>query len=118
MTKSPIKVNKAPVASDVAAALAAERMRISDILESEAGLKNPKLALQLALRSTMEAESAIDILAASPAQNFFLEAMAKFGPVGLNAATIPHAEGSKEARLAEIKQSMESFNAELRGRRS
>lgn len=112
MAKQPIKINETPVTSDVAGALAAERFRVASILESEAGLKNPKMAIELALRSTMETDSAIALLASAPAQNPFLEAMAKFGQVNISAAVNAPPEGSKEARLAEIKQSVQAFNAE------
>ncbi len=102
----------AAVSGDSNAAVLSERMRVSAILESPAGKRNVELATELALRTSLDAESAKAILAKTPIANPYEAAMAKEGPIGLSAATADFSPADpKEARLKEIKESMTAFNA-------
>lgn len=87
-------------------ALLADRLRISNILESKEGLRNPKMARELALRMGTDAETARRLLAQAPAENPFVEAMAREG-INLNAVEASGGTGAlgedpKERRLREI----------------
>ena len=98
--------------------LLTERLRISAILESPEGLRAPKLARELALRSPLPPEQVLGILAAAPSESPFLDAMANES-VGLTSGhTNPATSGrfgnpdaSKEARLVEIAAAAASYNA-------
>ncbi len=84
-----------------------ERLRIAEIFESKEGLKNPKMARELALRTALDPESARRLLAQAPAENPFVEAMAREG-LNLNAVEASGGEGAlgedqKERRIREIK---------------
>jgi hypothetical protein len=96
------------------ASIIAERTRVAAIVESPEGLARPSAARQLALRSSMDAEAAVEFLRTIPADNPYIAAMEKEGAVGISAAA-PGASGSflsdpKASRLAEIKGSMAAFN--------
>jgi hypothetical protein len=103
------------------AAVLADRMRVSAILESAEGKRNPAMANQLALRTTLDAETARSILAQAPSSSPYLDAMSRQGPInlcegiGANVATFDSADSAKAARLKEIDASMEAFNASKRG---
>jgi hypothetical protein len=117
MTK-PTKL--AAVSGDTNAAVLSERLRVSAILESPEGKRNPAMANQLALRTTLDAETARSILAQAPSSNPYLDAMSRQGPInlgegiGANVATFDSADSAKSARLKEIEQSVGVFN-ESRG---
>jgi hypothetical protein len=92
-----------------------ERIRISAILESTEGVTRPRAARELALRSDMQAEQAVALLATMTPDNPFLSAMNAEGQVGIVAQS-PGANGSalsdpKAARIAEIAGSIQHFNA-------
>jgi hypothetical protein len=93
-----------PISASASAILMDERMRVSSILESPEGLARPKAALQLALRSTMDAQSAIDMLKTIPVDNPYIAAMDLEGAVNVNAmGANPFVTGDKKAkRLAEL----------------
>jgi|GEM_PF-3367340 len=99
------------VTGAVNATLVAERLRISSIIESSEGKRNPELAAELALRSNMDAEAARAILAKAPSDNPFMQAMQS---ESINVGPAPLDPTGKAARLAEIKVSMKAFN-ESRG---
>jgi hypothetical protein len=120
MTK-PTKL--AAVSGDTNAAVLSERLRVSAILESAEGRRNPAMAQELALRSSLDVETARSILGKAPAANPFTEAMALLGPInlgdgGIGAAPATFTNDSKAARLAEIKANVKTFNDEKRGTRS
>lgn len=85
----------------------AERLRIREIIESKEGLRNPKMAREFALRTSLDQESARRLLAQAPAENPFVEAMAREG-INLNAVEASGGEGAlgedpRERRIREIK---------------
>jgi hypothetical protein len=109
--------NKQPaVTGDSNAAVLSERLRVSAILESQEGRRNPALAQELALRSSLDVDVARGILGKAPASNPFTEAMNHFGPVdGIGAAVADFSGDKKAARLKEIEGSMAAFNADRNG---
>lgn len=104
----------AAVTGDDNAAVASERLRISAILESAEGKRNPTMAQKLALYSPLDAETAKNILASAPAANPYLAAMDREGPIGLNAPVADFANDPKAARLKEIEQAVRLSNNERR----
>lgn len=102
-----------PITASASAILMNERMRVSSILESSEGLARPKAALQLALRSTMDAQSAIDMLKTIPVDNPYIAAMDREGAVNVNAlGANPSITGDQKAkRLAEIKANLSPMKA-------
>jgi hypothetical protein len=115
-----IKTTKlAAVSGDTNAAVLSERMRVSAILESAEGRRNPKMAQHLALRSTLDAETARSILAESPSANPYLDAMSRLGPINIGDGIGTHVEtfnsDPRAARLKEIEGSMKAFNADKNG---
>jgi hypothetical protein len=106
-------MTKTEVSGDVNAAVLSERLRVSSILESAEGKRNPAMATELALRTNLDVETARGLLAKAPAANPYTAAMEREGVVNLNAATADFsAPDPKEARKAEIAASMKAFNAE------
>lgn len=70
------------------------------------------MATELALRTSLDVETARSILKTAPAANPYTAAMDREGVVHLNAATADFSPTDpKEARKAEIAESMASFNA-------
>jgi len=111
MAKSPLT----QMPGNVVAALATERARISAILESDAGKARPSLAVKLALHSTLDADTALNILTSSqPEKPYFESAMEREGGTGVNAGGAFAAAGSrgdpKAARLAEINGALAHYN--------
>lgn len=102
--------DRAAVSGETNASVLSERLRVSAILESPEGKLNPELARELALRSTLDAETARAILSKAPASNPYLAAMAKEGPVSIDAATADFSNDPKVARQREIADGMKSFN--------
>lgn len=100
----------AAVSGDTNSAVLSERMRVSAILESPEGKRNPTMATELALRTPLDAEQARAILAQAPAANPYLAAMAKEGPLGIEAETVNMTEDAKSARLKEISAGVKAFN--------
>jgi hypothetical protein len=99
MSKSPV-----PVTASASSALINERLRISSILESPEGLARPAAARQLALRSTMDVQSSIEMLQTIPVMNPYIAAMALEGAVNINSvggSTVGR-DDPKTKRLAEI----------------
>jgi hypothetical protein len=91
-----------------------ERLRISAILESAEGTSRPRAARELALRSDMSPEQAVDLLKTMQPDNPFMAAMNAEGRIGIEPQA-PGANGSalsdpKAARLAEIGSSMKHYN--------
>lgn len=104
-----------PVPGDINAAVLSERLRVSSILESAEGKRNPAMATELALRTSLDVETARGLLATAPAANPYLAAMDREGAVNLNAAAADFsAADPKAARLQEIKENMAHFNAARR----
>jgi hypothetical protein len=97
------------------AAVLSERLRVSAILESAEGRRNPSMAQELALRSSLDVDTARAILGKAPAANPFTEAMALLGPInlgdgGIGAAPATFTNDPKAARLKEIEVSVGAFN--------
>lgn len=90
-----------------------ERLRVSSILESSEGLARPKAAMQLALRSAMDARSAIDMLKVLPVDNPYIAAMDREGPVNVNAlGANPSVTGDAKAkRRAELAANLRPMKA-------
>src|ERR1700733_13436050 len=80
MTKT---TNLAAVSGDTNAAVLSERLRVSAILESAEGKRNPAMAQELALRSSLDVDTARAILGKAPASNPYLAAMQTQGPINL-----------------------------------
>ena len=101
----------------LASVIADERLRITAILESVEGLKRPKSARELALRSNMLPDQATAFLAGLPSESAFLDAMSAEGPVNLTSATagVGGSLDKKTKRLAEIGDTMKAHNAAKRG---
>lgn len=104
----------AAVSGDTNSAVLSERLRVSSILESAEGLRNPKLANELALRTSLDTETAKALLAQAPAANPYLAAMNAEGPIGLTAEAANLSGDPRAARLKEIAVSTQAFN-ESRG---
>ena len=102
----------APISGEANATLLTERARISSIIESAEGRRNPDMAQELAFRTSLSVEQAKGLLAKVPAANPYLAAMEKEGPVGIESSGPNFTTGdAKAARLAEIGESMKAFNA-------
>lgn len=116
MTK-PTKL--AAVSGDTNAAVLSERLRVSAILESAEGKRNPAMAQELALRSSLDAETARRILAQAPSSNPYLDAMNRQGPInigdGIGTSVETFNSDPRAARLKEIEVSMAAFNADKNG---
>lgn len=107
MTKTP-----AATSGRTNSAVLSERLRISAILESPEGRKNPGMAAEFALRTALDAETAKSLLALAPAANPYLAAMDREGPIGLSAATADFSPTDPKAeRLKEITEGVAAFNA-------
>lgn len=109
----------AAVSGDANAAVLSERLRVSAILESAEGKRNPALAQELALRSSLDAETARNILGKAPASNPYLDAMDRQGPLnigeGIGANVETFNSDPRAARLKEIEVSVAAFNADKNG---
>jgi hypothetical protein len=116
MTKT---TKPAAVSGDVNAAVLSERLRVSAILESLEGKKNPAMANQLALRTSLDAEAARGILAQAPSSNPYLDAMSRQGPInigdGIGANVETFVNDPRAARLKEIEVNVAAFNDDQRG---
>ena len=105
-------MTKTEVTDSVNSAVLSERLRVSAILESAEGKRNPAMATELALRTNLDVDTARSLLAKAPAANPYTAAMDREGVVNLNAATADFsAPDPKEARKKELAESMASFNA-------
>jgi hypothetical protein len=114
------KITKlAAVSGDTNAAVLSERLRVSAILESAEGKRNPAMAQELALRSSLDVETARRILAQAPSSNPYLDAMNRQGPInigdGIGANVETFNTDPRAARLKEIDGSMAAFNASQNG---
>lgn len=101
----------AAVSGDANAAVLSERMRVTAIIESPEGKRNPAMANKLALYSSLDADTARSILAEAPAANPYLAAMDKEGPIGITAAAADLTSDAKTARMEEIKVNVAAHNA-------
>lgn len=93
------------------AAIASERLRITGIIMSAEGRRNPELALEMA-ESGLDVETAKRLLAKAPPANPYIAAMDREGQIGLGAATVDITSDPKAARLKELGVSVAAFNAE------
>jgi hypothetical protein len=100
MPKSPV-----PISGTASSVLLGERLRIASIVESPEGLARPAAALQLALRSTMDVQSSIEMLRTIPVTNPYIAAMALEGAVNVNSVGGSSVGGddAKTKRLAELR---------------
>ncbi len=109
----------AAVSGGTNAAVLSERLRVSAILESAEGKRNPAMANRLALYTDLDPETARDILAHAPSSNPYLDAMSRQGPInigdGIGATVETFTNDPRAARLKEIDGSMAAFNASQRG---
>jgi hypothetical protein len=105
----------AAVSGDTNAAVLNERLRVSAILESAEGKRNPAMAAELALRSSLDVDTARAILGKAPAANPYTEAANQQCPInlgdGIGATVETFNSDPKAARLKEIEGSMKHFNA-------
>lgn len=112
----------AAVSGDTNAAVLSERLRVSAILESAEGKRNPAMAQELALRSSLDVETARSILGKAPASNPYLDAMAQQGQInlgdGIGANVETFTNDPKAARLKEIEANVKTFNTERHGGRA
>src|SRR5258708_26173566 len=93
------------VSGDANAAVLSERLRISSILESPEGKRNPSLAQELALRSSLEVDVARSILGKAPASNPYLDAMAQQGPISIGDGIGANVETfNSDPRAARLKE--------------
>ena len=109
MAKPTIKIPTTKIAGTANEALALDRLRVSAILESPEGIARPRLAQQLALRSNMDATSAIDVLRSTPVDNPYVAAMDALGPVNVESFSNGPATSTdekKKKRIAEIKRNI------------
>jgi hypothetical protein len=91
--------------------IAAERLRISAIMESDAGKRNPKAALKLALFSDMSAAMIGDMLAGLPVESPFVAAMDREGVIGIHGPIGAAPSGdAKSTRLQELKRAAASHS--------
>jgi hypothetical protein len=109
------KPTKLAVSGDLNAAVLSERLRVSAILESAEGKRNPALSQELALRSSLDVETARAILGKAPAANPFTAAMALLGPINLGGDGIgsnveTFVNDPRAVRLKEIEISVKAFN--------
>jgi hypothetical protein len=102
----------AAVSGDTNAAVLNERLRIAAIIESPEGKKNPELASELALRSSLDVNTARAFLGKAPAANPYLAAMDHEGPIGLSADTPDFSGDPRAARKKEIERNVAAFNVE------
>jgi hypothetical protein len=109
----------AAVSGDTNAAVLSERLRVSSILESAEGRRNPAMAQELALRSSLDVETARSILGKAPASNPYLDAMAQQGPInlgdGIGAIVETFTNDPRAARLKEIAVNVAAYNDGQRG---
>ena len=104
MAKSP-----APVSASTNETLLGERLRIAAIIESAEGVLRPEVARKLALHSSMDSVSAVELMRSVPVANPYLAAMQIEGPVGINSfsAAEPNTpESKKEKRLVELRRNL------------
>lgn len=105
----------AAVSGEENAAIFSDRARIRGILESPEGRRNPALANELALHTSLDVDTAKSILSKAPADNPYTAAMNVQGPIGGlggTAATATFDNDPKAARKQEIAESMTRFNLE------
>ena len=98
-----------PVSAIANETLLGERMRIAAIIESAEGILRPETARKLALHSSLDVTSAVELLRTIPAANPYLLAMQKEGPVGvdsLSGATPNSAADKKQKRIEEIRRNV------------
>jgi hypothetical protein len=98
-----------PIPASASSVLMNERLRVSTILESPEGLARPASAMQLALRSSLSAIEAVDLLRTMPVSNPYTAAMGLEGPVNLSSiggATVGISGDRKAKRIAEIQANL------------
>ena len=98
-----------PVSASMNETLLNERMRLSSILESPEGVLRPEVARKLALHSSMDATSAIELMKNIPVASPYLAAMNLEGPIGidsLSGASPNSAADKKQKRIAEIRRNI------------
>jgi hypothetical protein len=111
MTKS----TKTAVSGDLNAAILSERLRVSAILESPEGRRNVPMAQELALRSSLDVDTARAILGKASASNPYLDAANRQCPINLGGDGIgsnveSFVNDPRAARLKEIEVSVKAFN--------
>ena len=98
-----------PVSASANETLLGERLRIASIIESPEGILRPEVARKLALHSTMDSASAVELLRSVPVANPYLAAMNLEGPVGvdsLSGASPNNAADKKQKRIEEIRRNV------------
>ena len=109
MAKPTLKIPTAKIAGTANDAILADRLRVSAILESKEGLARPRIAQQLALRSNMDADSALELLRSTPVDNPYVAAMDALGPVNIESfASVapPTPEDKRAKRLTELRRNI------------
>lgn len=99
-------------ANSVENLLAAERLRVAAIVESDEGRKRPALAIELALRSPMSADAAVALLSKAAVESrrgsgaeAFARALSAEA-IGLTTLGAEPAQDAKETRLREIRRNV------------
>ena len=98
-----------PVSAATNETLLGERLRIAAIIESAEGVLRPEVARKLALHSSMDSVSAVELMKSVPVANPYLAAMNIEGPVSINSFSTAEPntpEGKKEKRLREIRENI------------
>jgi hypothetical protein len=107
----------AAIAEAIAGALADNAVRVNAILRSAEAEGRRDLAIELALSSTLSADSAISLLGKAPRENVggdrFMQAMGREGALGLDSsgASAPGKVDKKAARAAELKDAANHVRA-------
>lgn len=107
--KPTIKIPTAKIEGKANEAIMADRLRVSAILESPEGMARPRIAQQLALRSNMDATSALELLRSTPVDNPYVAAMDALGPVNIESfatAAPSSVEGKRAKRREEIQRNV------------
>jgi hypothetical protein len=105
----------AAVSGDMNAAVLSERLRVSAILESAEGRRNPAMAQQLALYTSLDVDTARGLLATAPASNPYLDAANRQCPIDIGATVETFNSDPRAARLKEIEVNVAAYNAEKNG---
>ena len=98
-----------PVSASTNETLLGERLRIAAIIESAEGVLRPEVARKLALHSSMDATSAVELMRSVPVANPYLAAMNIEGPVNidsLSGATPNSPDEKKRKRIEEIRRNV------------
>lgn len=96
---------------NVAEIILQERLRVGSIIESKEGVARPSLARELALRSSLDVDAALALLAKSPSEENPFERAMRAESIGLTSlGGSPGPQNARERREAEIAANVKAFN--------